>query len=176
MHEPPTTIEEEQRALLNSIEHPQKRAFLASIAMTPNVVKAAAIADVGRTTHYFWMNNDEEYAAAFAVAWSQGIDSLEAEVVRRAMDGVAKPVFRNGKRALDFVLDNNGDPVMGADGKPKAVPAVIREYSDTLAIFVLNGHRSTRYRQRVDNRYVDEAGNDVLTLADIRAALASGDE
>jgi hypothetical protein len=63
------------------------------------------------------------------------------------MDGVEKPIFHNGKRALDFLLDEDGQPVM-RDGKPVAVPAVVREYSDRLLMFFLTGQRALRFRSR----------------------------
>ena len=157
---------------VDRIRHPQKRAFLAAIATIPDVQEAAALADVARSSHYLWKKTDPDYAEAFEVAWSLGIDAMEAEAVRRAYHGVKKPVFRNGKRALDFVLDADGNPKLDKDGKPIAVPAVIVEKSDTLLMFVLNGHRSQTYRQRTDNRFVDSGGNDVLTLDMIRNGLA----
>ena len=44
--------------------------------------------------------------------------------------------------------------------QPIAVPAAIRKYSDTLLMFLLNGNRSGKYRQRTDARFVDEKGKD----------------
>ena len=35
-------------------------------------------------------------------------------------------------------------------GKPIAVPAAIRKYSDSLLMFLLNGNRSKKYRHRTD--------------------------
>lgn len=172
MSEPRTEEDDQIVDAIHRIEHPKKRAFLMAIAQVCNIVRAAMLAKIDRGSHYQWMEKDPDYPAAFALAWSRGVDALESEAVRRAYEGVAKPVFRNGKRALDFEMDENGKPVLGPDGKPVAVPAVIREYDSTLLIFLLNGHRSKTYRQRSDHRLVDNEGNDVFTVADIRAALA----
>lgn len=141
---------------IHAIPHPKKRAFLAAVAQVCNIVRAAAIAEIDRGSHYDWMANDPEYVKAFTVAWGRGVDALESEAVRRAYEGVTKPVFHGGKRALDFVLDADGNPVMD-NGKPKAVPAVVREYDTTLLIFLLNGNRSKKYRQRVEHSGTDGA-------------------
>ena len=37
------------------------------------------------------------------IAKMRGADVLEAEAVRRAHEGVAKPIFHGGKRAIDVV-------------------------------------------------------------------------
>jgi hypothetical protein len=88
------------------------------------------------------------------------IDTLEAEAARRAFEGVPEPVFHAGKRVLDIAVDEKGQIKRNADGKPIAVPAAIRRYSDTLLMFLLNGNRSNKYRQRTDARFVDEKGKD----------------
>lgn len=125
-------------------------------------MRAALLSGVDRDNHYLWMKKDPEYALAFEEAWSRGLDVLEAEIHRRAFIGVRKPVFHAGKRALDFELDEAGNPKLDAHGKPIAVPAVIIEFSDTLAMFTLNGERPHKYRQRssVESRFVDSKGAD----------------
>ncbi|MBX6773030.1 MAG: hypothetical protein IRY83_14975 [Chloroflexi bacterium] len=55
------------------------------------------------------------------------MDALEAEAWRRAVDGVERPVYQNGQR-------------VGA----------VREYSDTLLIFLLKGGRPQKYRERYE--------------------------
>src|SRR5260370_13210104 len=91
----------------DKIRHPKKRAFLAAMASTASVVRAAEIARVDRTSHYLWFQKDPDYAAAFEIARMQGADVLEAEAVRRAHDGVAKPIFHGGQRAGQVVQTPN---------------------------------------------------------------------
>jgi hypothetical protein len=127
-------------------------AFLGALTQTGgNIVRAAAIVGMDRDLHYHWMD-DPAYRARFDAAWEKAIDTLEAEAARRAFDGVEEPIYHAGKRAVDVTMD--------AKGKPKAVPAAIRKYSDTLLMFLLNGNRSRKYRQRSDQRIVDEEGRD----------------
>jgi hypothetical protein len=157
------------------IRHPKKRAFLQAVARTCSIVRAAAIVGIDRDNHYLWLKKDQAYAEAFTVAWERGLDFLEAEAVRRATEGTTKPVFHAGKRVLDFVLDENGQPVI-KDGRPVPTPAVIREYSDNLLMFVLNGRRSRVYRQRLDTRFVDDRGRDrAFTLADADRLVSEAD-
>ena len=113
------------------------------------------------------------YPARFAAAWDRAIDTLEAEAARRAYEGVAEPVFHAGKRVLDMAVDEKGEIKRNAAGKPTAVPASIRKYSNTLLMFLLNGNRSNKYRQRTDSRFVDEKGKDSKLNLDAVAAYVN---
>jgi len=149
----------------HKVRHPKKRAsqakFLAALPQTGgNILRAALAAGIDRDMHYFWLRTDPTYRERFAVAWEEAMDVLESEAARRAFEGVAEPVFRNGKRALDVMVDEKGAIKRDGAGKPIAVPASVRRYSDTLLMFLLNGNRSTKYRQRTDARFVDEKGKD----------------
>jgi hypothetical protein len=63
----------------------------------------------------------------------EAADLLEDEAFRRAHQGIDKPVFQG-----------------------KELVGVIREYSDTLLIFLLKGCRPDKYRDRVDTRQSGE--------------------
>ena len=81
---------------------------------------------IDRGTHYDWLKADPGYKAAFEAVQDQAAQSLEDEAVRRAYEGVERPVTVAGKREL------------------------VREYSDTLLIFLLKGLRPAKYRERYD--------------------------
>jgi hypothetical protein len=147
----------------NQIRHPKKRAFLAAIANGANIVRAARIAKIDRTTHFDWMKGDPVYAEAFELAWERCIDHLEAEAIRRAYEGVEEPVFNGGHRAIDVVTDENGKVKKDSKGKPLTTPAVVRKYSDTLLIFLLNGNRARKYRQRADLTHSGPGGGPIKT-------------
>jgi hypothetical protein len=83
------------------------------------------MAGIDKGTHYDWLRKDPEYKAQFEAAQVQAADILEDEAVRRAYVGVEKPITVAGKRE------------------------VIREYSDTLLIFLLKGARPNKYRDNV---------------------------
>ena len=103
----------------------KKVAFLAALAATCNVTRACEAIDIARVTAYEWRDNDEQFAAAWAKAREIGADALEDEATRRAFEGTDKPVFHMG-----------------------APCGTIREYSDTLAIFLLKGAKPEKFRER----------------------------
>lgn len=139
--------------------HAKRDAFLTAFAETGTLTHAARAADTDRSSHYYWMANDPEYPALFVTAGQRANDSLEREARRRAVEGIDKPVYQGGKQ-------------VGA----------IREYSDTLLIFLMKGAIPGKYRDRVDvtfdmtteaKRLADELGLDVDTvLAQAEAILA----
>ena len=102
-----------------------KQIFLKELARTGIVGTACKKAKIGRTTAYKVRDEDEDFAAAWAAALDDATDDMEAEAWRRGKQGTLKPVFQGGKEV----------------GK-------IREYSDTLLIFMLKGARPEKYRDR----------------------------
>lgn len=112
--------------MFDEIQHGKKRAFLAAFAETGNITRAAEAAEIDRTSHYVWLKDDAEYAAAFEDAREASVDALEAEARRRAVEGVAEPVG-------------------WYQGKPGGV---VKRYSDTLLIFLLKGAKPEVYKDR----------------------------
>lgn len=113
----------------HNLSHPKKRAFIAVYPAVGTISAAADAAGINRHTHYVWLKDDPEYAAAFADAEEKAADRLENEAIRRAVEGTVKPVFHQGAEC-----------------------GGIREYSDTLLIFLLKGLRPEKYRERYDYR------------------------
>ncbi len=109
----------------DEIRHPKKRAFLAAMGECGNVSQACELAGIHRSTHYDWLENDPEYAEAFAHAEDHAAERLEQEARRRAVEGVEKPVYQGGRQV-----------------------GVVREYSDTLLIFLLKGAKPEKYQER----------------------------
>lgn len=100
-------------------------AFLVAMRETCNVSESARTAGVGRQTAYDHRNQLPDFAAAWDDAEAQGVDALEREARRRALEGTLEPVFHRGE-----------------------VVGHIRRYSDTLTIFLLKAHRPEKYRER----------------------------
>lgn len=90
-----------------------------------NVTEACKIASIGRTTVFTWSKDDPEFKARLNEAIDKGLDVLEDEARRRAVIGVDEPVFYKGD-----------------------ICGYVRKYSDTLLIFLLNGGKPEKYRQR----------------------------
>jgi hypothetical protein len=87
-----------------------------------NITKACEEVGIQRRTFYQWMDKKGKTADRFRKLVEQakkvGVEALEDEARRRGMDGYDKPVFFQGDEC-----------------------GVIREYSDTLLIFLIKGHK-----------------------------------
>lgn len=137
----------------------KKAAFLLAFEDEGTVFHAAKRAGIDRTTHYRWLNEDPEYRAAFADAEETVVEKLEREGMRRAREGTDKPVFHQGE-----------------------VVGHIREYSDTLLIFLLKARRPNVYRDRIDvtvdvrreiERLTSDPAEREAALAEVDAILAA---
>ena len=115
---------------------PEKRKilFLEQLRREPNITRAAQAAGWARPYVYEVRSGDPEFAAAWEEALEESVDLAESEVHRRAFKGTLKPVYQGGLRV-----------------------GSIREYSDTLAIFLLKAHRPKKFR---DNASIEHSGPD----------------
>jgi hypothetical protein len=101
----------------------RKTVFLAALVDTVNVTLTYRRADIPRRTAYDWREADEGFARKWDDAVDEGIDLLEAELHKRAFEGVERPVYYKGEQVGTW-----------------------RFYSDALAMFLLKAHRPERYR------------------------------
>jgi hypothetical protein len=141
--------------------------FLEHLAEGHTIAAACRYAGVARSTAYERRKTDEEFSAAWAEAEDIGIEMLEAEARRRAVEGVTVPRTVAGQR-----LD-------------------VTEYSDALLMFFLKAKRPGVYRERFRHEHtgptdapipveakVDQseilAGLAELGLVQRRAAAANG--
>ena len=72
------------------------------------------------------LKEDPEFKTAYEAAGEEAVQVLEDEAIRRAYEGVERPVSQGGKKV-----------------------GVVQEYSDTLLIFLLKGARPNKYRDNV---------------------------
>ena len=107
--------------------------FLKELTRTGNVSAAVIKAKIGRQTAYDARASDPHFSGLWIEAVAIADEMMEAEARRRAVEGTLRPVFQGGKTV----------------GK-------IREYSDTLLIFLLKAHKPEKYR---DNSRVIVAGD-----------------
>ena len=161
-------------------------AFCAALAETCQVGKACRAVGISRQTAYHWRSEMPDFAAAWDSAMRVGVTALEDEAHRRAFEGVDKPLTHQGRFTYLFreAKDANGNPVIDEQtGAPKMEPvldehgnhkvAAVREYSDTLAIFLLKAHDPDKYRE---NSKVELSGHLATTdMSDdeIRAEIAA---
>ena len=95
-----------------------KEIVLAMLANGATYGAAAAAIGAHRRTIMKWSDNDEEFAQRWRDAVEEGIDRLEQEAIRRARDGIKRPVFYMGQ-----------------------VVGHVQEYSDSLLKFLLEAKR-----------------------------------
>lgn len=125
---------------------PNQEKFLAAFAGHVRVSKAAEIAGVARTQHYAWLKESKVYAGAFELVREQASQALEDEAVRRAVDGVEKPVFYRGE-----------------------VCGHVVEYSDPLLALLLKANFPDRYKDRSEVTGVQkvEVNAEAIALAEV---------
>jgi len=122
---------------------PRVRAFLAAYRRTANVTRAAKAAGIAREAHYRLLERSASYQAVFASAGIEAGQTLEDEAVRRAVEGVRRPLFYHG--AMVTVPKDPSDP----DGE--WIPVVEREYSDMLLLALLKAKKPKEYKDRVEH-------------------------
>jgi hypothetical protein len=124
----------------HDIQRHKKQAFLAAYSQCGNITRAAEMAEIDRGTHYVWLKDDPEYPALFEAATQEAGDRLEQEARRRAVEGVAEPVFYQGE-----------------------ICGTVQRYSDTLLIFLLKGAKPEKYADRAINENINK-GDSTLTV------------
>jgi hypothetical protein len=116
---------ERQSFTFHGIPHPKKRAFLAALAECGNIRIACESAKIDRKTYYNWLDEDDVFKEGALAARDHASDLLEQEAWRRAREGTDKPVYQGG-----------------------GLVGTVREYSDTLLIFLLKGNRPDKFHER----------------------------
>lgn len=109
----------------------KKAEFLAALSANgANVTKAAATTGISRVEWYRTRREEPDFAKAWEEALEHGTDALEDEAVRRGTEGTLRPVFHQGVEC-----------------------GQVREYSDTLLIFMLKARRPEKFKDRVSNEH-----------------------
>ncbi len=135
------------------VADPKKRAYLVQLSITGRFDDAASAAGVSMRTGWNWRfgvrggKPDEAFVEAVDVARGFAGDRMEAEVMRRAFDGVEEPVYQGGRMV-----------------------GTVRKFSDVLAIFALKGAMPEKYRERYEHTGKD--GGPIEVTTNVRASLA----
>lgn len=103
------------------------KTFLVELAKCGNVTAASAAAGFSRVSAYRAREKNAQFAKAWDDAVEKAMDALEAEAYRRAFEGTEKPVYQQGR-----------------------LVGTVQEYSDTLAMFLLNGRRASVFKHRAE--------------------------
>ena len=103
----------------------QQHRFLECFAACGSVLKAARSAKLNRQSHYWWLKEDQTYRERFEAAGERAARALEDEAVRRAVEGIRRPVWYKGR-------------VVGYE----------TEYSDSLLMFLLKANAPDKFKDR----------------------------
>jgi hypothetical protein len=128
-------------------------AFCTALAETCNVGKACRAVDIARQTAYRWREEIPAFAEAWDKAMKVGLSALEDEAHRRAFEGIDKPIVHQG-----VVMDT------------------CKEYSDTLAIFLLKSHAPDKYRDNVRQEITGANGGPVKQAIVITTGVPAAGE
>lgn len=101
--------------------------FLEHLREMPNVTRAARMLGSSPKAFRKYKKEDPAFSALWDEALEEAIENCEAEVHRRAFQGVDKPVTYLGE-----------------------ITATYKDYSDSLATFLLKAHRPEKYRERTE--------------------------
>ena len=125
---------------------PEKRreAFLDRLRKDPNIAKAARAVGYTRQRMYQMRDEDPAFAEAWNEALLEAIDMAEGEVYRRGVKGTLKPVYQGGAKV-----------------------GTIREYSDTLLIFLLKAHKPEKYRETSRQELTGPDGGPIQTQGQV---------
>src|SRR4051794_22490885 len=82
----------------------KREKFLSLLGETANVVRSCEGANLPRRTAYDWRREDPEFADAWDGAVELGTNALEDEAIRRAHEGVLRPVYQ-GKELVGHVRE-----------------------------------------------------------------------
>ncbi|WP_374137227.1 MULTISPECIES: hypothetical protein [unclassified Sphingomonas] len=137
-----------QKATTKSPTITARRAtFLQHLAKNANVSKSAKLAGVSTSALYEHRAKTAAFASQWDAAIAEALDELEQLVIERAKRGVAKPVFYAGKKV-----------------------GTVRNYSDTLAMFMLKAKRPEVYARL--HAEVAVESNDDAARAEVLRRLA----
>jgi hypothetical protein len=100
------------------------------LSLTASFNDAAEAAGVSLKTGYNWRHDDTDTAFQDGVklAMELACDRIEAEIRRRAIEGVEEPVYQQG-----------------------GMVGTVRRFSDTLLIFLAKGAMPQKYRERFEH-------------------------
>lgn len=114
----------------------RRRLFLRAFAHRGIVLEGCRAAGVSRDAVYHWRETSEWFSTLYDIAVEEAADRIEAEAIRRAVDGYDEPVIYRGMPTTVV------DPETGEQRQ-----LTVRKYSDALMALVLKGARPEKYRE-----------------------------
>ena len=103
-------------------------AFLDAYKIGGTIEGACRLAEVGRRTHYDWLDRDPSYAARFKETHESTVDLAEEALRKRGVEGIQEPLVYQGMKTGQYIT----------------------RYSDACLIFYLKGRRGDVFRERTE--------------------------
>jgi hypothetical protein len=153
---------------------PPQNAFLNAYIVTGSIAGAHQRSGKSRTNHYYWLRDSEPYQDAYADATKILLEELEADLHRRATEGVHEPVVYQGQFCHAPKRNERGQIILDANGHTvyENAPMFIRRPSDVLLMFRLK-KLDPSYRE---NSKVEVAGTGGGPLSiEVRFVKAEGE-
>jgi hypothetical protein len=121
----------------------QQDAFIEAFEKTALIEHACRAARIPEATVRRWRKEDPDFAERYEDAIRYSLERIEAEALRRAVDGVDEPIVHRGQIAIEteYVIDSNGELKLDDNGMPITKPviengrpkyATVKKYSDML--------------------------------------------
>ena len=140
---------------------PTQRRFLSTFSVVGRIDRATEISQVGKWSHQGWMKRPN-YREAYQRARRMAGDAIESEAIRRAVEGVRRMRFYQGRPIMVPQLDEVGRPVRDEETDEVVMtPYFEFEYSDTLLITLLKGLFPRRYGARSEVKMSVRSGQRV---------------
>jgi hypothetical protein len=127
----------------------KKVLFLRAFASRGIVGEGCQAAGVSRTAIQYWREL-EWFETLYQAAVEESCDRIEAEAIRRAVDGYDEPVIYQGMPSFTVDADSGEQRML-----------TVRKYSDALMQTILKGARPEKYRE---NMKIDVEGGAVGVL------------
>jgi hypothetical protein len=102
-----TSIRNQGVRLTKAQRDTAQKAFLRAYASTSNIRASCMAAGVDRHTVWEWQERDLPFSILFTQAKEDANDLVRAEIWRRAMQGIEKPIISFGR----VVTDDRGKPL-----------------------------------------------------------------
>ena len=147
-----------------------ENAFFAALGKTGVVAWAAKAAGVGRRTVYDHLQADPEFGERWQDALDTAADTLEGELIRRAVEGEQVPVYYKGKVVGHTTRKSDALLVFAIKNLQRRRENEVRKTSSLNRIFGVGGSLS---RRRIFEPDAEDAG---AAEATVMEGLADQDE
>jgi hypothetical protein len=154
-----------------------RKRFMELLAETGRIFHACKSVGISTTYIYQRRKIDDQLSSDMDEALGVYKDTLEAEMYRRAVEGVVENKYHQGLPILDYELNEAGSPVLDDEGRPKIVgQAHVRRYSDTLLLAHARRHIPEYNEKKTTDLNVRGLDGLLAEISDKSGDLPSVDE